>query len=253
MKKITLLVAALAAQLFCNAQDGRYQLMLSSGLVEPTANFEQVKSSVPNKSELFNGNYFRYIQFNSLPTEQQKSELESKGVKLMLYLPTNTFMAAIKENTSLQTLSGYNIRGIYSIKAEYKLLKELSEAIKENNFPGYAVKGNKIGIGITSYQNISFEAFKQQLQSKGYEITYEDKLTNWVVTWVNKNDLLNFINQPFICSAELVDDTPQPDNNVGRTSHRSNSISTSFSGGRKYNGSGVKVMLQDDGIIGPHI
>jgi len=253
MKKITLLVAALAAQLFCNAQDGRYQLMLSSGLVEPTANFEQVKSSVPNKSELFNGNYFRYIQFNSLPTEQQKSELESKGVKLMLYLPTNTFMAAIKENTSLQTLSGYNIRGIYSIKAEYKLLKELSEAIKENNFPGYAVKGNKIGIGITAYQNISFEAFKQQLLSKGYEITFEDQLTNWVVTWVNKNDLLNFINQPFICSAELVDDTPQPDNNVGRTSHRSNAISTSYSGGRKYNGNGVQVMLQDDGIIGPHI
>lgn len=253
MKKITLLVAALAAQLFCHAQDGRYQLMLSSGLVEPVANFEQVKSSVPSKSELFNGNYFRYIQFNSLPTEQQKSELESKGVKLMLYLPTNTFMAAIKENTSLQTLSGYNIRGIYPIKAEYKLLKELSEAIKENNFPGYAVKGNKIGIGITAYQNISFETFKQQLQSKGYEITYEDQLTNWVVTWVNKNDLLNFINQPFICSAELVDDTPQPDNNVGRTSHRSNAISTSYSGGRKYNGNGVQVMLQDDGIIGPHI
>ncbi|HRD41122.1 MAG TPA: hypothetical protein PLC65_21015, partial [Bacteroidia bacterium] len=105
--------------------------------------------------------------------------MENKGIKLLMYLPTNTYMAAIKENTSLQTLAGYNIRGIYTIKAEYKLLKELSVAIKENNYPGYAVKGNKIGIGITAYQNISFDDFKQQLISHGYEITFENEPTNW--------------------------------------------------------------------------
>ena len=31
------------------------------------------------------------------------------------------------------------------------------------------------------------------------------------------------------------------------------SFSNSFSTGKKYNGSGINVMMQDDGIIGPHI
>jgi len=255
MKKIILLAAALQFQLICSAQqkNNSYDLLLSSGTVELPANFEQVKGQQLQANELFNGSYYRYIQFYDIPSTEQKKQMSENGIDLLLYLPTNTYIASLKQFANISNLSGFGIRGIYPVKAEYKLLNELSVALKENNFPGYAVKGNNVGVSFTSYADIPFETMKSFLQSKGYKITFEDKSMHWFVVWVNKNEILDFVNQPFVCSAELVDDVPQPENNVERTDHRSNAIATDYSGGRKYNGAGSKVMLQDDGIIGPHI
>ena len=254
MKKTLPVLAAILIQLNCVAQkNNSYDLLLSSGTIELPANFEQVKSQQLQANELFNGSYYRYIQFYDIPSTEQKKQLSEKGIDLLLYLPTNTYIASLKQFTTINDLASFAIRGVYTIQPEYKLLNELSIALNEKNFPGYAVKGNNIGISFTSYDNIPFETMKSHLVSKGYKITYEDKSMHWFVVWINKNEILDFVNQPFVCSAELVDDIPQPENNVGRTSHRSNSIATDYSGGRKYNGAGSKVMLQDDGIIGPHI
>ncbi|MFH1937684.1 MAG: S8 family serine peptidase [Bacteroidota bacterium] len=46
---------------------------------------------------------------------------------------------------------------------------------------------------------------------------------------------------------------PEPENYTGRTLHRTSAIATDYGAGRHYNGTGVHVELQDDGIIGPHI
>ncbi len=254
MKKLLLVLTVIMVQSFCIGQnDRKYDVLLSSGTIVPEANFETAKSQPALASELFNGSYYRYIQFTNLPTNEQKLAMENSGIKLMMYLPGNTFMAAIKAGADLNSLSSFNVRGIHTIKPEYKLLKELQVALNENNYPGYAVKGNKIGIGFTHYGNISHSDMKAYLIANGYEITFEDKYTNWFVVYVNKNNIMNFVGQPFVCSAELMDDVPQAENNVGRTSHRDNCVATDYSGGRKFNGSGVKVMLQDDGYIGPHI
>lgn len=254
MKKLKFIIAIVFVQCFYFAQNNKqFDLLLSGGTVNLPENYTQAISKQPSSDDFFNGYYYRYIQFSSLPSQIQKEQLENIGVKLLLYLPANTYIAAIKAGSSLNQLSSFDVRGIHEVKPEYKLLKELQVAISEKNFPGYAVKGNNIGIGITAYPNIPYQTVKNWLETNGYEITFSDAATNWFVVWVKKNNLMNFVNLPFVCSAELVDDIPQPENNVGRTSHRSNAISTSYSGGRKYNGTGVKVMLQDDGIIGPHI
>ncbi|MDO9001165.1 MAG: S8 family serine peptidase [Bacteroidota bacterium] len=254
MRKTLAIYAAILIQLnFIAQKNNSYNLLLSSGTVELQSNFEQVKDIQPLVNEIFSGNYYRYIQFLDIPSTAQKKQLSEKGIDLLLYLPTNTYMASIKRNTNIAELANFGIRGVYSIKPEYKLLNELSIALNEKNFPGYAVKGNNIGISFTSYSNISFDFMKGYLQANGYKISYEDKSMHWFVVWINKNEILDFVNLPFVCSAELVDDTPKLDNNVGRTDHRSNAIATDYSGGRKFNGAGSVVMLQDDGIIGPHI
>lgn len=254
MKKQLLILVTAFSQLFCFAQNDRnYDLLLSSGTIQPEVNFSLTKNTAPTTNEIFNGVYYRYIQFNTIPSTEQKEQMKGLGINLMLYLPSNTFMAAINQSANLSALSAFNIRSIITIKPEYKLLKELYVALSEKNYPGFAVNGDKIGISFTAYQNIPFETMNQYLIDKGYQITYSNGPTNWFVVWVKKEDIMNFVAMPFVCSAELMDDVPVPDNNVGRTSHRDNCLSTDYSGGRKYNGAGVSVMLQDDGIIGPHI
>jgi len=244
-------LSATVIQLFCAAQKNKhYDLMLSSGVVSLPANFEKINSLPLSQGDVFNGKYYRYIQFYLIPSAEQKKQLIEKGIELLLYLPTNTYIASLKQNVNLNELSAFGIRGVYSIKPEYKLLNELNVAISENNFPGYAVKGNNIGISFTSYGNIPFDEMKSFLKAKGYNITFEDKSMHWFVVWVKKDEILDFVNQAFVCSAELVDDVPQPENNVGRTSHRSNSIATDYSGGRKYNGTGSKLCYKMMVLLG---
>jgi hypothetical protein len=239
---------------FCFGQTERkYDLHLSTGTVTLAANFDKAKSEQPAKSEFFRGSYYRYIQFVDLPSTEQKEALAANGVKILMYLPDNTYIAAVKKGTNFNTLVCPPIRGLHVIKPQYKMLNELREALEGNNFPSYTVKGNKIGIGFTYYENLTHEQVRSYLRSKGYEISDEDIMARWFVIWVKKTRILSFVSLPFVSSAELVDDEPKPDNIEGRTDIRSNAISTDYSGGRKFNGLGVNVALQDDGLIGPHI
>jgi subtilisin family serine protease len=254
MKKILFVFISACAVSFCFAQNERkYDLLLSSGTVILEPNFEKVKVSPLKKTEMFRGVYYRYIQFNDIPSTEQKERLSNIGIKLLMYLPNNTYISSIAKGTDLNTANSAGIRGIYEIKPHYKLLKELQDAISEKNFPAYALKGNKVGISFTYYEGISHEIIKSHLKAKGYAISFEDKTSRWFVVWVKKTKILNFVSEPYVCSAELVDDVGMPENNVGSTSQRSNVISTDYAGGRKYNGSTVNIALQDDGFIGPHI
>ena len=238
---------------FFGQADNKFDLELSTGTIKLSANFAQVKSTQPAKSEYFQGYYYRYIQFNELPSTEEKEKLASNNIKILMYLPNNTFVASIKKGTNLNSINSPAIRSLHPIKGQFKMLRELQEALGANNFPSFAVKGNKIGIGFTYFENATHEQVKAYIKSKGYLITLEDKNARWFVVWMKKDKISGFVEQPFVASAELVDDEPKPDNNVGRTNIRSNALATDYSGGRKYNGQGVTVALQDDGTIGPHI
>ena len=166
MKKTLLIVSATIIQLFCVAQKSeQYDLLLSNGAISLPANFDRLNSQTLSQGEIFNGNYYRYIQFYGIPSAEQKKQLFEKGVDLLLYLPTNTFIASIKQNVNLNELSAFGIRGVFSIKPEYKLLNELSVAIAEKNFPGYSVKGNNVGVSFTSYDN-SLKKHRKSLQTQ---------------------------------------------------------------------------------------
>jgi len=58
---------------------------------------------------------------------------------------------------------------------------------------------------------------------------------------------------PFISFIEPIDPTSVPENKSGKTLHRSNYINSPLNNGLHYDGTGVNVMMQDDGTIGPHI
>lgn len=234
-------------------QDERYLLQLSTGTVALPANYEQQKKAAIQKSDYFQGYYYRYLQVKQLPNAEERENLKRSGIQLLMYLPSNTYVAAIKKGSDLSASALALVRGIHPVKAEYKMLKELADALKDDNFPHYTTRGNKVGIGFTYYETIEHEVLKKHLRAQGYHISFEDKGSRWFVVWVKKSKIKKFVALPFVNSAELVDDEAKPENNVGRTDIRSNSIATDYSGGRKFNGTGVDIALQDDGIIGPHI
>jgi subtilisin family serine protease len=74
-----------------------------------------------------------------------------------------------------------------------------------------------------------------------------------VVLQIALTRLIEVSNLSYVSFIEPIDPPSLPENKTGRTLHRSNTIDVDYPNGRNYNGSGVNVMMQDDGVIGPHI
>ena len=80
----------------------------------------------------------------------------------------------------------------------------------------------------------------------------EDGIRDYDVTGV-QTCALPICQLPYVSFIEPVDPPSLPENKTGRTLHRSNVINAEYPTGRHYNGEGINIMMQDDGVIGPHI
>ena len=58
---------------------------------------------------------------------------------------------------------------------------------------------------------------------------------------------------PEVCYISLVSPPAIPEDIKGKSLHRSNSIYTNIPNGRRYDGTGVSIAVNDDGFVGPHI
>ena len=206
----------------------------------------------PDSTEWVNGHYYRHIQFVTLPSNQQQIALSNEGIKLLYYISSNTYLASVSSKLTPAQMITFQIALINKVKASDKMLSELNEAITNNKFPAFSTNSDgKIGITFTYPNDIPNPLIINLLNP--FEITYLNPNSFRGTVWLSKNEIVKFVNQPFVIAAELVDNQAVPENNRERTNHRNNWLAQEFPGGRKYNGEGVNVMLQDDGIIGPHI
>ena len=209
-------------------------------------------AGIPDISEIINGRYYRYAEFSTLPNGEERKALKANGVDLLYFQEGTTYIASIAAGTQFPLASDANLKRLSFIPAKSKMMKELQVAIDGNTFPSYALDNlGNVGITFTYYKDIPHNIALDQLKS--YSVTYSNPNSHRVTAWMKPEEITRFCMLSFVCSAELIDDIPVPDNNVGRTNHRDNWMAQEFSGGRQYNGAGVNVMLQDDGIIGPHI
>ena len=95
----SLLALLILSSSLVNAENTK-TLFFVSGDVTTTANIALEKSTTIDNSELVNGNYYRIIQFNAIPSTSQKEALKNANITLLNYMPNNAFYAQIKKPTS---------------------------------------------------------------------------------------------------------------------------------------------------------
>jgi hypothetical protein len=253
MKKILFALCLLfASSLLFSQNTQQFKLLLSSGIVTHTISANPWEAFTSDSAEAIDGKYYRHIRFAILPDLEKQQTLEALGVKLLYYVSAQTYFASISVTTPRTLDASYSIEGVYRIAAKEKMHLELSAALEQNNFPPFSINSNGlIGITFTYPSDLPHQVVIDQLAK--YEITYQHANSHRITTWITAAEISAFVAHSFVCVAELKDDVATLDNNEGRTNHRNNWIAQDFSGGRMYNGAGVNVMLQDDGIIGPHI
>ena len=123
LARIALIILALNTAAFAGND---FKLYLKSGTVETVSNMNELQMvGLGDPFELVNGNYYRIIQFNALPTTVEKEALANEGIQLLNYLPKNAYYAQINSAASIQVLKNFNVRAVLKVTSQFKLSEKL--------------------------------------------------------------------------------------------------------------------------------
>jgi PKD repeat protein len=230
---------------------GKYDILLKSGKVTYEPNLDNFLNN-PNiqESEIYQGNYFRLVQFNNIPSESMMLQLEQKGIFLLSYLPNYSYLTAIKTGTDLNVLKNYDVRLVIPFQPDWKLGKQL----KQSSLPSWAMQGeNKIDVVVRYYKNLDGNAISSELTRQGHSVLRRYDYGKWIEVRIDVSKIQAVANLPFVAGLDAIAPPSTPDDEKARSLHRSSTINTYSPMGRHYDGTGVSAALADDGPVGPHI
>lgn len=229
----------------------KYDLLLKIGNVNLEENFDSfVHSYNSSVDNIVDGYHYKIIQFYSLPGKEDRIAIKGMGIRFLDYIPNKAFIIAIPAYFDLKKLSKYDVRSISHIENEYKQ----DPYILDKNYPLWAMYNREqIDLMVTFYSDIQFTSGTKSIASSVQKVMLDDPLSNVQIVRVNIDDIEGIIASPLVYFVEPHYKAGEPENTTGKTLHRSNVLDSEYETGRHYDGTGIKVMLQDDGVIGPHI
>jgi len=231
--------------------DLNYDLRFKTGSKTISPNLESVIANPGiTQASLFAGSYFRIIQFQQIPTEAQRKMLADAGIKLTSYFPNYAYLAVISQNAQLAVMRSAGVRAVVEFRPEWKLNRDLLSG----SYPEHALtEKGKIDLVVRYYKGLSGEAITADLLSRGYTIIRRYDYSSWVEIRAGVDQVNNVASLPYVNGLEPIAPAPTPDDEKGRSLHRSSTINTYSPMGRHYDGTGVSIALADDGPVGPHI
>ena len=149
MMKYPLLLCLIAYNIVGYAQN----LSLKNTDVILQTTFDQAISRNVGQNELINGRYYRIFSFLKLPTNDEKNEMNSLGIRFLDYLPINNYLVSIPDQFSLLQLKNYNISHVEKVPLNLKL----DPVLLEMPYPDWAKDGDLIKISILLMRDAEFE------------------------------------------------------------------------------------------------
>ncbi len=247
---ITLIMLIITTNVFADAGKDS-PIRFKSVTVTPAGNISDwMMQGEPFTESAVQGKFFRIIQFDRIPTPEERASLMSAGIELMDYLPELAWFVSFSKDFQKTAIASSAIRGIYDILPVYKT----DASLYQSRYPAHAIRsGNRIALTLGYWPVLDPETAREAMARAGITVTSADDFGKSAEIEVPVTAIEAVASLPFVMFLEPVSPEPEPENYTGRTLHRSNMLATDYSAGRHYDGTGVHVMLQDDGIIGPHI
>ena len=236
------------------AQNQMVSLKFASGTYSLEIPSPDQEIKLPANAVDFAGRYFCILHFASTPNAEIILQLKNNQIALEAYLAPKTYSVSIHKNSRLANLRPLGVDALFPLLPEYKMHKELFVALRDKSFPAFARnQKNQIGITLTAYSSCKHQEIIDFLKNKNITLSYQQKSSLRYTVWLAQSEISSFLQLPFVANAELVDEPGKPEYIEDRSGHRGNWMSQDFAWGKQYNGDDVAVMLQDDGLIGPHI
>lgn len=228
-----------------NAQQAQ-PIYFKSGTVTPINNVREFDHDFTS-NEIVNGGYYRLLSFDKIPTSSEKQEMQTQGIELLTYIPKNSFFAFVHTDANLTGLKSFSCFSVTPIETKYKLSNELAT----ERYSDWAFDGNYIEIYAHPFSNVTRNEAIAIATKKGAKAIGSS--VEWIHFIVPITQLESLFDSPEFQYFEEIPSPETPENLDGRTDHRSNFLASDYSNGLHYDGTGVTVMMQDDGYIGDHI
>ena len=233
--------------------DSRYNLLLKTGTVTPGKNITAERLSQFNRTAArANEKAFAIIQFEELPTEDEKQQLKQSGIELLEYIPNNAYTVTITGSIDSILLQKSGVRAIIELTPNQKMQPELAAG----NFPSYSVKASgTVDVWISFPKSFSFETVISELQKRSFDIISSVLKDYRVVALrIASQRLSELASLPFIEYVQAAPHEDQPLNYNSMFASRANVIkATLVNGGRNLNGQGVVVGIGDNGDAQTHL
>lgn len=245
MKKLSILIFIAISTLQGVSQQ---KLLLTNETKTLKANLIEYINSKQNEKITF-GNYYKLVQFKSIPNQEQKNEMIALGMEFLEYLPKNAYIISFPKNFNKQNLINKNIWAVMDLWDNIRM----SSRVEERPLPSWTMDEGNVKLYLSFYQNIDFEKALNKLQESNYTILENHPHTNRVLISTSPDNIYELLNGQYIRFIDLMPQPGEPEDDLARHMHRSSLINTLYSTGRKYDGTGVALCVNDDGFAGPHI
>ncbi len=223
-------------------------LQLTSGKFEipHTENQRLETNDIANWPD-FQGKKYGLVELNHFPSKDEQAHLAVNGVEFLAFLPSSFYLIAVSNNASLNLVNQF---GVVSATA---YLEEFKGNVDFWNPPSRAVTEEELVlVNVHPFSNVHLSEIIADIP-EGSEVIEIRKTYHFVTVKVSELGLQELRNHSAVQYLDWLYEYGEPENYTGRSSHRSNVISSDNSNGLSFDGEGIGVMLQDDGMIGPHI
>lgn len=194
-------------------------------------------------NELENGFAHRFVTFAHIPEAFAQNQLRALGLVLLEYIPQNTYLVKIPTSVDPDALANLGVVQVLSIGVAQKMSGELHALSFKPATP-------------EAEKEIYFQLFEPSLASLSTFVSAVNRFDNKTGKGhavLAVKDLKAFAAMANVKYVEAEPPVGEPESDDGRNLHRSNVIDVDYWGGRRFNGSGVRVAVNDDGFVGPHI
>jgi hypothetical protein len=234
-------------------KDSVYSLHLKNGSFFPQKNIsiesiDEFNRKVPR----FEGQSFAVIQFDHIPSANERKQLLQAGIELMDYIPQNAYSVSIKNLLSENILKQAKARSVFQLTPQQKMSSQLANGI----VPSWAIKTQgTVDLWISYPRTLSYESVIQELQKRNFDIVSSSYKNYRVIALRIAMQRLNELaSLPFI---EFVQPAPPQDqslNNNSRDDSRANVLNASvLNGGYDLHGENIVVGVGDNADPLQHI
>ncbi len=228
----------------------KYALELNANKYIPEANLDKfMETPAIQAGEIINGKYYRMVQFFEIPNLEDHQRIAAMGIELLEYYPRLTYLTAFPVDLPTTQLENLNIRAVFKLDNSLKMDAQLLN----QDFPDWAISRDEIKITLKYQKNISADRAIKEMVGAGLQIVKSNGINNFFETRILPDNLERIASLPFVAHLGFASPPDIKDDTEGRSLHRANVLDTGLPMGRNYDGTGVNVLVRDDGQIGPHI
>ncbi len=199
--------------------------------------------------EVFQNRFYRFLQFETIPTLEEQQRLAASGIRLLEYIPNKVYVASLARSMDFSTLERLGVRSIMPLETTYKT----GTRLEQGDYPTWAMEGPYLTVTVQYYKDIAARAAVERLGQLGLAVGTRMDHAHILEVQLLPSQLPTLIQAPFIRYVDIAPEPGTPESDDGRHLHRANAIDGDFHGARNYDGTGITFAINDDGFVGPHI